>query len=205
MREKDLYVPTSRIEAFSDGVFAIVITLLSFQFKVPRLTTGASFQQNLQELSAISTNFTAFVFSFIFVAIFWINHHQLYHSIKVTDSRLLWLNVHLLFWITLIPFPISMVGDNTEEVISAICLGIVLLMCCLAAYLIRDYTHRGGKLIDKNISEVSVKRSMKINLIAIVVNIIAIFSSFFSVYIAYGIFVVVLGLFIIPQRLMKKN
>lgn len=205
MAGKNFFIPTSRIEAFSDGVFAIVITLLAFQFKIPKFTSGATLQQNFQELLVISPNFIAFVFSFLFVAVFWINHHQLYHSIKEADSKLLWYNVHVLFWITLVPFPISMVGDHPQLQISAISLGFVLLMCCLAAYLVRNYTYFTAKLVDQTLSQESVKDGMRKNILAIILNIIAIGASLISVYIAYGIFVVVLGLFIIPQKLEKKT
>jgi len=205
MAGKNFFIPTSRIEAFSDGVFAIVITLLAFQFKIPKFTSGATLQKNFNELLLIAPNFIAFIFSFLFVAVFWINHHQLYHSIKEADSKLLWYNVHVLFWITLVPFPISMVGDHPQLQISAISLGFVLLMCCLAAYLVRNYTYFTAKLVDQTLSQESVKDGMRKNILAIILNIIAIGASLISVYIAYVIFVVVLGLFIIPQKLEKKT
>ena len=205
MAGKNFFIPTSRIEAFSDGVFAIVITLLAFQFKIPKFTADSSLFQNSRELLAILPNFIAFIFSFLFVAVFWITHHQLYHSIKEADEKLLWYNVHVLFWITLIPFPISMVGDHPLLRISAISLGIVLLMCSLAAYLVRNYTYFRAHLVDKTLSADSVKDGMRKNIMAIILNIIAIGASLISVYIAYGIYVIVLGLFIIPQKLEKKR
>lgn len=204
MSGKNFFIPTSRLEAFSDGVFAIVITLLSFQFRIPEFTSGVSLHQNFQELLRIAPNFFAFVFSFVFIAVFWINHHQLYYSIKEANTPLLWYNIHVLFWISLVPFPISMVGNHPTQQLSVISLGVVLLMCSLAAYLVRRYAHFTARLADKNITIASVKTGMKLNIIAIVFNVIAIGVSFFSVYIAYGIYVIILCLFIIPQKLEKK-
>ena len=193
------------MEAFSDGVFSIVITLLAFQFKVPKFTDDASLQQNFQELLHITPNLLAFIFSFAFIAVFWINHHQLYHSLKEADNRLLWLNIHMLFWISMLPFPISMVGDRPLIPIAAMSLGVVLLMCSLAAFLVRRYAYFKAELADERLSQRSIKDGHLNNLLAIGLNAIAIIAASFSVYIAYSIYVVVLALFIIPQKLEKKT
>lgn len=202
---KNFYISTNRIEAFSDGVFAIVITLLAFQFKVPKFTNTPGLQQNLLELSKILPNIIGFIFSFFFVAVFWVNHHQLYHSIKEANSKLLWYNIHLLFWITMLPFPIAMIGDHPDLPVSAMYLGVVLLMCSFAAYLVRRYSYFTAKLVDENLSENSINDGLGKNILAIILNIIAIASAPFSVYIAYSIYFIVLGMFITPQKLERKN
>ncbi|MDB5202076.1 MAG: hypothetical protein JWQ27_1485 [Ferruginibacter sp.] len=202
---RNFYISTTRIEAFSDGVFAIVITLLAFQFKVPKFTSDASLGQNYHELLKISPNLIGFVFSFLFVAVFWVNHHQLYHSIKEANSRLLWYNIHLLFWITMLPFPIAIVGDHPHMAIAPISLGIVLMMCCVAAYIVRRYSYFKAKLVNEELSEDSINDGLNKNIIAIILNVIAIFTAVYSVYIAYSIFFIVLGLFIIPQKLERRS
>src|SRR5688572_10476723 len=115
-------IPTTRMESFSDGVFAIVITLLAFQFKVPDFKHGAGIPENFRQLLNVTPNFISFLFSFLFVAVFWANHHQLFHSIKEANRKLIWLNIHLLFWIIMIPFPTAMVGDHPTVPLSAISL-----------------------------------------------------------------------------------
>ncbi len=205
MAGKNFFISTSRIEAFSDGVFAIVITLLAFQFKIPKFTDNAGLQKNLHELSKILPNIIGFIFSFFFVAVFWINHHQLYHSIKEANSKLLWYNIHLLFWITMLPFPVAMVGDHPDLPIAAMCLGLVLLMCSFAAYIVRRYSYFTANLVDENLSERSIQDGLVKNIIAIILNVIAIASAPFSVYIAYSIYFIVLGLFITPQKLERKS
>ncbi|MEO6537881.1 MAG: TMEM175 family protein [Ferruginibacter sp.] len=205
MANKNFFISTSRIEAFSDGVFAIVITLMAFQFKVPKFTTDASLHQNFHDLLKITPNIIGFVFSFAFVAVFWISHHQLYHSIKEANGKLLWYNMHLLFWITMLPFAIALVGDHPEMPLAAMSLGIVLLMTSFAALLLRRYSHFTARLVNEELTEDSINDGLNKNIIAIVLNALAIFTALYSVYIAYGIYFVVLVLFMIPQKLEIKS
>lgn len=198
-------IPTTRIEAFSDGVCAIVMTLLAFQFKVPKFTPNAGMYQNYHELLQVSTNFVSFVFSFLFVAVFWVNHHQLFHSIKEADRKLLWLNIHLLFWITMIPFPTGMVGDHPLVPLAAISLAIVLLMVSVASYLVRRYSYNQAALANENSSARIIKEGLLQNIIAIVLNLAAIATTFVSVKISYIIFLIVLVIFSIPHRSEIKN
>ena len=198
-------ISTSRIEAFSDGVFAIVITLLALQFKVPKFTHEASLQQNFGELLKLSTHFISFVFSFLFVAVFWVNHHQLFHTLKEANRKLLWYNIHLLFWIIIIPFPTAMVGDHPDIPIATMSLAFVLMMASLAAYIVRRYSYFKALLVDESLSDDSVKDGLTKNLVAIILNLAAIPIALYSVQICYIIFIGVLALFIIPQKLERKS
>ncbi|MEP7255066.1 MAG: TMEM175 family protein [Ferruginibacter sp.] len=205
MTSRSFFISTTRIEAFSDGVFAIVITLLAFQFKVPKFTTEATIQQNLHELVKLSPHFIGFVFSFLFVAVFWINHHQLFHTIKEADRKLLWYNIHMLFWITIIPFPTAMVGDHPEIPLAAMSLAFVLMMSSLAAYIVRRYSYFKASLVDESLSIDSIKDGLNKNIAAIILNFTAILVAPYSVKICYIIFIIVLALFIIPQKLERKS
>ena len=205
MTNRSFTISTSRIEAFSDGVFAIVITLLAFQFKVPKFTSEASLQQNFQELLKLSPHFIGFIFSFLFVAVFWVNHHQLFHTLKEANRKLLWYNIHLLFWITIIPFPTAMVGDHPDIPLAAMSLAFVLMMASLAAYIVRRYSYFKASLVDESLSIDSIKDGLNKNLAAIILNFAAILIALYSVKICYIIFIVVLALFIIPQKLERKS
>ena len=205
MENRIFFISTSRIEAFSDGVFAIVITLLAFQFKIPKFTHEATLYQNFQELLKLSPHFIGFVFSFLFVAVFWINHHQLFHTIKEADRKLLWYNIHLLFWITIIPFPTAMVGDHPEIPVATMSLAFVLMMASLAAFIVRRYCYFKASLVDENLSLDSIKDGLNKNIAAIVLNFAAILIATYSVKICYVIFILVLALFIIPQKLERKS
>lgn len=198
-------VSTTRIEAFSDGVCAIVMTLLAFQFKVPTFTPNVPIEQNFNELLEVSSNFISFVFSFIFVAVFWVNHHQLFHSIKEADRKLLWLNINLLFWITIIPFPTNMVGDHPFIPLPAICLGVVLLMVSVSSYLVRQYSFKRATIAHENSAARIIKDGLTQNLVAIALNITAIATAFISVKISHVIFLLVLIIFSIPHRSELKH
>jgi uncharacterized membrane protein len=205
MANRSFFISTNRIETFSDGVFAIVITLLAFQFKIPKFTHEATIQQNLHELLKLSPHFISFVFSFLFVAVFWVNHHQLFHTLKEANRKLLWYNTHLLFWITIIPFPTAMVGDHPDIPIATMSLAFVLMMASLAAYIVRRYSYFKALLVDESLSDDSVKDGLTKNLAAIILNFSAIPIALYSVKICYIIFIVVLALFIIPQKLERKS
>lgn len=205
MAGKIFFITTNRLENFSDGVFTIVLTLLAFQFKVPKFSADVSLKQNFHELLVISPYLIGFVFSFVFVAVFWVNHHHLYTTIKEANSKLLWYNIHSLFWITMMPFAIAMVGDHPNVPLAAMCLGIVLFMSSLTAYLLRRYSYIKSRLVDETLSYDSIRDGLVKNVIALVLGLAGIFTSLFSVNLSYIIYFVVLIIFMIPQKLEKNR
>ena len=194
MAGRSFFITTDRLENFSDGVFTIVLTLLAFQFKVPKFTADATLHQNFRELLIIGPHIIGFVFSFIFVAVFWVNHHHLYRTIKEANSRLLWYNIHALFWITMMPIAISMVGDHPHVTLVAIILGFVLFMTSLATYFLLRYSYIKSKLADETLSYDSVRSGITKNILAIFLTLMGIFAALASVYISYIIYFVVLGM-----------
>ena len=204
MAEKTFFISTTRLENFSDGVFAIVLTLLAFQFKVPKFTHDALLTQNFNELLNIAPYLMGFIFSFFFIAVFWVNHHHLYHAVKEVNSTLLWYNIHFLFWITMLPFAIAMVGDHPHISLAAVCLGIVLFMASLAAYLLLRYSYVKSKLVDETLSNDSIQSGLLKNFIAVVVTFFGILVALKWVYVSYCIYFVVLVIFLIPQKMEKR-
>lgn len=203
MGEKNFIITTARLENFSDGVFTIILTLLAFQFKVPKFTADVSFHRNFTELLHISPYLIGFVFSFIFVAVFWVNHHHLYHTIKEVNGTLLWYNIHSLFWITMIPFGIAMVGDHPDVPLAAICLGAILFMASLAAYLLRRYSYLKSKLVDETLSYDSIRDGLFKNMVATMLTGLGIVTAIKYVYVSYIIYFAVLAVFMIPQKMEK--
>ena len=192
------------MENFSDGVFAIVLTLMAFQFKVPNFSDNVQFAVNFKELLNIAPHLLGFIFSFFLIAVFWVNHHHLYHVVKETNSALLWYNIYFLFWITMLPFAIAMVGDHFLVPLAAVSLGFVLFMTCIAAYLLLRYSYVKSKLVDETLSHESIKRGLTKNLTAIIITFLGIIVAFKWVYISYCIYFAVLILFMFPLKMEKR-
>lgn len=114
-----------RLTAFSDGVIAVIITIMVLELKAPH---GADFAA----LRALAPTFVSYVLSFLYVAIYWNNHHHLFHLVPRVNGGILWANLHLLFWLSLIPFATSWLDEYHAASVPAASYGAVLLMCALA-------------------------------------------------------------------------
>lgn len=121
---------SNRLEAFSDGVLAIIITIMVLELKVPH---GAG----LAALKPVLPVFLSYVLSFLYVGIYWNNHHHLFHSTKHVSAGILWANLHLLFWLSLFPFSTAWMGENHVAPTPTAMYGVVLLMAAIAYYLLQ--------------------------------------------------------------------
>jgi len=204
MESNTFFISTTRLENFSDGVFAIVLTLLAFQFKVPKFSNDVDLMQNFYELVRIAPYLLGFIFSFFFIAVFWVNHHHLYHVIKETNGTLLWYNIYFLFWITMLPFAIAMVGDHPLVPLAAVSLGFVLFMASVAAYLLFRYSYVKSKLVDETLSNDSIKSGLSKNMLAIIITLFGILIAFKWVYISYCIYFAVLIIYVNPLKMEKR-
>src|SRR4051794_24750420 len=119
--QREDHMPTERLAAFSDGVVAIIITIMVLELKVPH---GA----NWAALATLTPVFLSYVLSFVYVAIYWNNHHHLLHTCKRIDGAILWANMHLLFWLSLIPFATGWMGENQFTQLPTALYGVALLM-----------------------------------------------------------------------------
>jgi uncharacterized membrane protein len=133
---KDSLLETNRLEAFSDGVMAIIITIMVLELKVPH---GADFAT----LSPLLPVFLSYVLSFIYVGIYWNNHHHLFKAAKRVSGGILWANLHLLFWLSLFPFTTGWMGENHVAPLPTAIYGFVLLMAAVAYYLLQWTIIRG--------------------------------------------------------------
>jgi uncharacterized membrane protein len=120
----------NRLEAFSDGVIAILITIMVFELKAPK-------DADWDSLRPLVPPFLSFLLSFLNLAIYWNNHHHLMQLVKSVNGKLLWANMHLLFWLSLIPPTTQWVGSSVYARIPVISQGVVLLMCGVAYYLLQ--------------------------------------------------------------------
>jgi uncharacterized membrane protein len=121
---------TGRIEAFSDGVIAIIITIMVLELKVPR---GADFAA----LAPMIPQFLSYVLSFMYVGIYWNNHHHLLHTAKQVNGAILWANLNLLFWLSIFPIVTEWVGENHTASVPTACYGVVLMLAALAYWLLQ--------------------------------------------------------------------
>jgi uncharacterized membrane protein len=123
-------MPKERLAAFSDGVIAIIITIMVLELKVPHGTDWAA-------LAGVLPTFLAYVLSFLYVGIYWNNHHHLLHTARQVNGAILWANMHLLFWLSLIPFATGWLGENHLARLPTALYGVALLMPAIAYYLLQ--------------------------------------------------------------------
>jgi uncharacterized membrane protein len=121
---------SGRLEAFSDGVIAIIITIMVLELKVPHGDTA-------EALAPLLPNFLSYVLSFVYVGIYWNNHHHLLHTCERVTGPILWANLHLLFWLSLFPVTTAWLGDNHLAAAPSVLYGVVLLMAALAYWLLQ--------------------------------------------------------------------
>ena len=120
----------SRLEAFSDGVIAIIITIMVLELKVPH-------DVSISALGALWPVFASYVLSFIYLGIYWNNHHHMFHAVKHVDGGALWANLHLLFWLSLVPFVTGWMGENHFAAVPTALYGVVMLMAAIAYWILQ--------------------------------------------------------------------
>lgn len=120
----------SRLEAFSDGVIAIIITIMVLNFKVPEST-------DYEAIMPLLHKFISYILSFIYIGICWSNHHHMMHTVRHVNGKVLWANLHLLFWMSLIPFSTAWIGEHHFAPFPMMFYGIILFLCGFAYYLLQ--------------------------------------------------------------------
>ena len=122
---------SGRLEAFSDGVIAIIITIMVLEMKVPH-------GDRVQDLVPLVPTFLSYVLSFVYVGIYWNNHHHMLHACTAVTGAMLWANLHLLFWLSLFPFTTGWMGENHFTAVPTALYGVVLLMAAIAYLLLQQ-------------------------------------------------------------------
>jgi uncharacterized membrane protein len=190
---------TNRLEAFSDGVLAIIITIMVLELKVPH---GVE----LDALKPILPVLLSYVLSFIYLGIYWNNHHHLFHSTKQVTGGILWANLHLLFWLSLFPFTTGWIGENHIAPTPTAVYGFVLLMAAIAYYILqRVIIAQEGR---DSLLAAAIGRDWKGKL-SLVLYLTAIPLALLSPWIANGLYVFVALLWLIPdlriERVLNKR
>jgi len=179
----------SRMEAFSDGVIAIIITIMVLELKVPH---GAE----LPSLRPLLPIFISYVLSFVYIGIYWNNHHHLFQAVHKINGKVLWANLHLLFWLSLIPFVTAWMGENEFAQAPIALYGLALTMAAFAYYLLTR------ALLSIHDSETVLAKALGSDFkgrISLVIYIAAIVFSLVSRWIALGLYVLVAVIWIVPD------
>ncbi len=184
----------SRLEAFSDGVIAIIITIMVLELKVPR-------GEGIDALTPLIPVFLSYVLSFVYVGIYWNNHHHMLHTSRKVTGPMLWANLHLLFWLSLFPFATGWMGENHFAAAPSAFYGIVLLMAAVAYYILQQLiiaSQGPDSLLRKAIGgDWKGKMSPLIYLIAIP-------TAFWSHWISQVLYVLVALVWLVPDRRIEN-
>jgi uncharacterized membrane protein len=184
-----------RLEAFSDGVLAIIITIMVLEMKVPH-------DDSMAELMKIAPVFMSYVLSFIYIGIYWNNHHHLMHATQKISGAAMWANNHLLFWLSLMPFASGWMGENHFTKWPVIVYGVVLIMNSIAYYiLVRSLLKANGK--DSTLAK-ALGSDVK-GKISTLIYAIGIGTAFFNSWISLGLYAVVAIIWLIPDRRIEKT
>ena len=185
----------NRMEAFSDGVIAIIITIMVLELKVPQ---GA----DLSTLAPLIPVFLSYVLSFVFLGIYWNNHHHLLHAVEHVDGRILWANLHLLFWLSLTPFVTAWMGENQFARAPVALYGTVLLFAAIAYFiLVRALLARHGP---KSVLANALGRDFK-GKISMVIYLVAVPLAFVKWWLACALYVLVSIMWLVPDRRIERT
>jgi uncharacterized membrane protein len=184
----------TRLEAFSDGVIAIIITIMVLEMKVPH---GIE----LATLKPLVPVFLSYVLSFIYLAIYWNNHHHMLHTCRKVTGRMLWANLHLLFWLSLIPFTTGWMGENHFAETPTALYGFVLLMAAIAYYWLEQtiIASQGGDSVLKK----AVGRDWK-GIVSPILYVVAIPIAFTSHWTSKAIYVLVALMWLVPDQRIER-
>ncbi len=185
----------TRMEAFSDGVLAIVLTIMVLEMKIPQ-------GNDLSALKPLMPAFLSYILSFIYIGIYWNNHHHLLHIVRHINGKVLWLNNHLLFWLSLIPFATGWMGQNHFTTWPVVIYGIILMMAGIAYYMLAK------ALVDHNIKNAKLAKAVGNDTkgkISVIIYAIAIPLSFLHPYIGCVLYVLVAMMWLIPDKRIERE
>ena len=184
----------TRLEAFFDGVVAIIITIMVLEMKVPH-------GDSLSSLTPLVPVLLSYVLSFVYLGIYWNNHHHMMHACTKATGSMLWANLHLLFWLSLVPFTTGWMGDNGFTTVPAAVYGLVLLMAAIAYWILQQRiiaSQGGDSLLKRAIgSDWKGKLSPLLYLAAIGL-------AFVSPWVSVGIYVLVAVIWVVPDKRIER-
>lgn len=184
-----------RLEAFSDAVIAIIITIMVLELRPPHSGDPAA-------LLPLKYKFLSYVLSFVYLAIYWNNHHHLFQAVKAVNGKILWANIYLLFWLSLVPFVTAWMGENDFTTWPVAGYGIVMLMAGMSYYfLTQSLIRHHGKESHLGLA-IGKDRKGKLSLLMYILGIVF---SFVHPYLGFGLYVLVAAIWFIPDKRIEKT
>jgi uncharacterized membrane protein len=184
-----------RLEAFSDGVIAVIITIMVLELKVPHDASWSA-------LAPVAPVFLTYLLSFVFIGIYWSNHHHLLQAVQHINGKVLWANLHLLFWLSLTPFVTGWMGENRFAAVPAAMYGVVLLFAAIAYFILARALlsiHAPDSVLATALgADFKGKISMVIYLLAIPL-------AFVRSWLACGLYILVAVMWLVPDRRIEKT
>ena len=190
---------TGRIEAFSDGVIAIIVTLLIFEVRLPEVPPHATSADFWAALVSIAPKFGSFALSFGAVAIYWVNHHHFFSGITHTDWKLLWLNNLLLFFLSIVPFTTAVLGDHLDQPIAIALYALDLGLAAAAFTLMGWYVLFVGRLVDEAVPAAVRRTEFRRSLIGTAIYLVCVPIAFVWPVVALALFVVIPITYVVPS------
>jgi uncharacterized membrane protein len=182
---------TSRLEAFSDGVIAIIVTIMVLELRAPAQPTWPA-------LLKVAPVFLSYGLSFMVVAIMWVNHHHLIHAVREVTARLLWSNLNLLFWMSLVPFVTDFLGKNYRASMAVALYGMDLVMCSMAFYLLRiELMGQDRNNPTMNEYHATIQRK---NAFSAALYLASVPLAYVSVYASFFIFALIPAMYFLPEK-----
>jgi uncharacterized membrane protein len=182
---------TSRLEAFSDGVIAIIVTIMVLELRAPS-------QPTLAALWKVAPVFLSYALSFLVVAIMWVNHHHMIHAVHEVTARLLWSNLYLLFWMSLVPFVTDYLGKNYRVPMAVALYGLDLALCASAFYLLRTILIVQDRL-DSGLAEYHTSIQRK-NAVSGALYLLSVPLAYLSIYASFFIFALIPAMYFLPEK-----
>jgi len=199
MKKEKIKINTDRIQFFSDAVIAIIITLMVLEIHLPKIEDSATSSQIFHQLKGVLPNILAFMISFAVLGVYWVNHHQFFKAIEQADWKLLWYNLHFLFWCSLIPLATALLAEHFNKPSITALYGINIVASGGAFGLMHAHAVRKGLFIS-NLSQKILRRLKRVNILSFLLSVISVFAGYVSVYISIAIFVLVPALYFFPQE-----
>ena len=192
----------NRLEAFSDGVLAIIITIMVLEIKVPETA-------NWKGITHLLPTLISYILSFAVIGVYWNNHHHLLQSLKKINSAIMWSNLNLLFWLSLIPFGTKWMGETHFDRFTVVVYSILLIICGLSYTILQNKIAHSLKNEISQLTKIIKKQNYKV-LISTICNVLSIPAAFINTNISLILFAVSSGIWIIPSKeieeeLSKKN